>query len=42
MMGNFFRLLFYDKEDNYKTIEELGLAIDDYINCYNYDELKKN
>lgn len=37
MMENFFGLLktemFYDQENNYKTI-------DDYINYYNYDRIK--
>ena len=44
MMENFFGLLktemFYDQEDKYKTIDELILAIDDYINYYNYDRIK--
>ena len=44
MMENFFGLLktemFYDQEDNYKTLDELILAIDDYINYYNYDRIK--
>ena len=41
MMENFFGLLktemFYDQEDKYKNIDELIIAIDDYINYYNYD-----
>ena len=44
MMENFFGLLktemFYDQEDKYKNIDELILAIDDYINYYNYDRIK--
>ncbi len=44
MMENFFGLLktemFYDQEDKYKNIDELMLAIDDYINYYNYDRIK--
>lgn len=44
LMENFFGLLktemFYDQENNYKTIDELILAIDDYINYYNYDRIK--
>ena len=44
MMKNFFGLLkaemFYDQEDKYKNIDELMLAIDDYINYYNYDRIK--
>ena len=44
MMENFFGLLktemFYDQEDKYKSIDELILAIDDYINYYNYDRIK--
>ena len=44
MMENFFGLLktemFYDQEDKYKNINELILAIDDYINYYNYDRIK--
>ena len=45
MMENFFGLLktemFYDQEDKYKNIDELMLAIDDYINYYNYDKIKR-
>ena len=44
VMENFFGLLktemFYDQEDKYKNIDELILAIDDYINYYNYDRIK--
>ena len=44
MMENFFGLLkiemFYDQEDKYKTLDELILAIDDYIYYYNYDRIK--
>lgn len=44
MMENFFGILktemFYDQKDNYKTLNELILAIDDYINYYNYDRIK--
>ncbi|MCB5406075.1 MULTISPECIES: IS3 family transposase [Thomasclavelia] len=44
MMENFFGLLktemFYDQEDKYKNIDELIVAIDDYINYYNYDRIK--
>ena len=44
MMENFFGLLktemFYDQEDKYKTLDELILAIDDYIKYYNYDRIK--
>ena len=44
-MENFFGLLktemFYDQEDKYKNIDELMLAIDDYINYYNYDKIKR-
>lgn len=45
MMENFFELLktemFYDQENKYKNIDELFLAIDDYINYYNYDKIKR-
>ena len=27
-------------EDKYKTLDELIIAIDDYINYYNYDRIK--
>ncbi len=44
MMENFFGLLktemFYDQENNYKTIDELILTIDDYIKYYNYGRIK--
>ena len=44
IMENFFGLLktemFYDQEDKYKTLDELILAIDDYINYYNYYRIK--
>ena len=44
MMENFFGLLktemFYDQEDKYQNIDELILAIDDYINYYNHDRIK--
>ncbi len=44
MMENFFGLLktemFYDQEGKYKNIDELILAIDDYIKYYNYDRIK--
>ena len=32
--------MFYDQEDKYKNIDELILAIDDYINYCNYDRIK--
>ena len=44
MMENFFGILktemFYDQEDKYKTLDELILAIDDYINYYNCARIK--
>ena len=44
MMEIFFGLLktemFYAQEDKYKNIDELIIAIDDYINYYNYDRIK--
>ena len=44
MMENFFGILktemFYDQEDNYKTLDDLIKAIDDYIYYYNYDRIK--
>ena len=44
MMENFFGFLkteiFYEQEDKYKNIDELIIAIDDYINYYNYDRIK--
>ena len=45
MMENFFGLLktemFYEQEDNYKTLNDLIKAIDDYIYYYNYDRIKE-
>ena len=45
MMENFFGILkpemFYDQEKNYKTINDLIRAIDDYIKYYNYDRIKE-
>lgn len=45
LMENFFGLMktemFYEQEDNYKTIDKLILAIDDYIKYYNYDRIKE-
>ena len=44
LMENFFGILkiemFYDQEDNYKTIEDLINAIKDYIYYYNHDRIK--
>ena len=44
MIENFFGLpktkMLYEQEDKYKTIDELILAIVDYINYYNYDRIK--
>lgn len=44
MMENFFGILktemFYDQESNYKTLDDLIKAIDDYIYYYNYDRIK--
>lgn len=44
LMENFFGLLktemFYDQEYKYKTIDELILAIKEYIYYYNYDRIK--
>mgnify|MGYP003571425896 CR=1 FL=1 len=44
MMENFFGILktemFYGQEYKYKNINELMLAIKDYINYYNYDRIK--
>ena len=44
MMENFFGILktemFYDQEDNYKTLDDLIKAIDEYIYYYNYDRIK--
>ena len=31
----------YEQEDKYKTLDELILAIDDYIYYYNYDIIKE-
>lgn len=45
LMENFFGLLktemFYDQEDNYKTIDDLINAINDYIYYYNHDRIKE-
>ena len=45
MMENFFGILktemFYEQEDNYKTLNDLIKAIDDYIYYYNYDRIKE-
>ena len=42
-MENFFGILeaemFYDQEDNYKTLDDLIKVIDDYIYYYNYDRI---
>ena len=44
MMENFFGILktemFYDQESNYKTLDDLIKAIDEYIYYYNYDRIK--
>lgn len=44
LMENFFGILktemFYDQEDNYKTIDDLINAIKDYIYYYNHDRIK--
>ena len=44
LMENFFGILktemFYNQEDNYKTLDDLIKAIDDYIYYYNYDRIK--
>ena len=32
--------MFYDQEDNYKTLDDLTKAIDDYIYYYNYARIK--
>lgn len=46
LMENFFGILktemFYDQEDNYKTIDDLIIAIKDYIYYYNHDRIKEN
>ncbi len=43
LMENFFGILkcemFYDQESNYKTIEELKVAIEKYIHYYNYERI---
>ena len=45
LMENFFGILktemFYDQEDNYKTIDDLIIAIKDYIYYYNHDRIKE-
>ena len=45
LMENFFGLLktemFYDQEDQYKSLDDLKKAIDDYIYYYNYDRIKE-
>ena len=45
LMENFFGILktemFYDQEDNYKTIDDLINAIKDYIYYYNHDRIKE-
>ena len=45
LMENFFGILktemFYNQEDNYKTIADLINAIKDYIYYYNHDRIKK-
>ena len=44
MMGNFFGILkiemFCEQENNYKTLDNLTKAIDDYIYYYKYDRIK--
>lgn len=44
MMENFFGILktemFYNQENQYKTIDDLKKAIEDYIYYYNYDRIK--
>ena len=44
MMENFLGILkaemFYDQEDNYKSLDDLITAIDDYIYYYNCDRIK--
>ncbi len=32
--------MFYDQEDNYKALDDLTKAIDDYIYYYNYARIK--
>ena len=45
LMENFFGILktemFYNQEDNYKTIDDLINAIKDYIYYYNHDRIKE-
>ena len=45
LMENFFGLLktemFYDQEDKYKNIDELIIAIDEYIDYYNNKRIKE-
>lgn len=45
LMECFFGLLksemFYDQEDNYKTLEELEKAIEKYIDYYNNKRIKE-
>ena len=45
LMENFFGILktemFYDQEDNYKTIDDLINAIKNYIYYYNHDRIKE-
>ena len=45
LMENFFGILktemFYDQEDNYKTLDDLIKAIKDYIYYYNHDRIKE-
>ncbi len=33
--------MFYDQENKYEILDELILAIDDYIYYYNYDRIKE-
>ena len=44
LMENFFGIIktemFYDQEDNYKTLDDLIRAIDNYIGYYNYNRIK--
>ena len=45
LMENFFGILkiemFYDQESNYKSIDELIKAINEYIYYYNHDRIKE-
>jgi len=45
LMENFFGILktemYYDQEDNYKTLEDLWESIDEYIYYYNHDRIKE-